>query len=140
MANNLPFSGIFMGAGVLALAASGCGSGDATEGGSGEINSTVELAATDFAFQADARIIIEAGDTVEFIVRNEGALEHEMELLTDASRRLGKTNRIAPGGSDTLVATFDQPGVYTVICDIDNHRSLGQVASFEVLEGSSQEG
>lgn len=125
-------------AGVIVVGASACGPADSTGSGSGEVTSTVQLAATDFAFRADARIIIEAGDTVEFVVRNEGAVEHEMELLTDASRRLGKTDRIAPGGSDALVATFDEPGVYTVICDIDNHRSLGQVASFEVIAGASE--
>lgn len=129
-----------LGAVAVAFATTACGSGDSTAGGSGEVTSTVQLAATDFAFRADARIIIEAGDTVEFIVRNEGAVEHEMELLTEASRRLGKTARIAPGASDSLVATFDEPGVYTVICDIDNHRSLGQVASFEVIEGTSEDG
>ncbi|MFK7920067.1 MAG: cupredoxin domain-containing protein [Ilumatobacter sp.] len=126
----------------LAGAATGlaaCGSDDQGDS-SGDVTSTVQMAATDFAFRADARIVIEAGDTVEFVVRNEGAVEHEMELLTDASRRLAKTDRIAPGASDSLIATFDEPGVYTVICDIDNHRSLGQMAQFEVIAGASEEG
>jgi plastocyanin len=122
---------------VVALSA--CGSGEAG-GGSETPTQVVELAATDFAFRADARITIEAGDTVEFIVRNEGAVDHEMEVLTDASRRLGTTERIAPGSSDTVVVTFDQPGTYLVICDIDNHRSLGQQAEFEVIGVASEEG
>ncbi len=121
---------------VAALAGlSACGSDDARSGGDTPTQ-VVELAATDFAFRADARITIEAGDTVEFRVRNEGAVDHQMEVLTAASRRLGMTDRIAPGSSDTVVATFDEPGVYLVICDIDNHRSLGQQAEFEVLAGA----
>ncbi len=118
---------------VTLVGLSACGSDDAGGGESGSATQVVELAATDFAFRADARITIEAGDTVEFRVRNEGAVEHQMEVLTDASRRLGMTGRIAPGSSDTVVATFDQPGVYLVICDIDDHRSLGQQAEFEVI-------
>jgi len=100
----------------------------------------VELAATDFAFRADARITIEAGDTVEFDVRNEGAVDHQMEILTAESRRLGMTDRIAPGSSDTVVATFEEPGVYLVICDIDDHRSLGQQAEFEVFGSAPVDG
>lgn len=122
---------------VIALSA--CGSDDPS-GAGGEPAQVVEIAATDFAFRADARITIETGDTVEFRVRNEGAVEHQMEVLTDASRRLGITERIAPGSSDTVVTTFDEPGVYLVICDIDNHRSLGQQAEFEVIGGASEEG
>lgn len=118
---------------------SACGSDDAG-GGGGEPTQVVELAATEFAFRADARITVEAGDTVEFRVRNEGAMEHQMEVLTDAGRRLGITERIAPGSSDTVVATFDAPGVYLVICDIDNHRSLGQQAEFEVIGGDFETG
>lgn len=128
-------------AAVAAVALSACGSDDADGGGtSGTATQVVELAATDFAFRADARITIEAGDTVEFRVRNEGAVEHQMEVLTDASRRLGITERIAPGAADTVIVTFDQPGTYSVICDIDNHRSLGQQADFDVISGASDEG
>ena len=131
-------------AGLIGFAAaivglSACGSDDANRGIDAPTQ-VVELAATDFAFRADARITIEAGDTVEFRVRNEGAVEHQLEVLTDASRRLGITERIAPGASDAVVVTFDQPGVYLVICDIDDHRSLGQQAEFEVIGGASQEG
>jgi uncharacterized cupredoxin-like copper-binding protein len=32
------------------------------------------------------------------------------------------------------VVTFENAGVYTVICDIDDHRSRGQQAEFTVLE------
>lgn len=130
-------------AGIVVFAASlvglsACGSDDA--GGGGGTTQVVEIAATEFAFSADERITIEAGDTVEFVVRNEGVIDHELEVLTDASRRLGKTDRIAPGSSDSVVVTFDEAGVYIVICDIDDHRSLGQWAEFEVIQGASEEG
>ena len=131
-------------AAIIAVAAAiglaACGADDGNGSGSADVTSTVRLAATEFAFRADARIVIEAGDTVEFVMRNEGALEHQMEILTEASRRLGMTDRVAPGQSASLIATFDEAGVYQVICDIDDHRSLGQVAAFEVVSAASEEG
>jgi uncharacterized cupredoxin-like copper-binding protein len=110
----------------------GCGSDDAGAP-AGEARS-VEIATVEYAFEAKESITIEAGETIEFVVTNEGEIDHEMEVLTDASRRLGKTGRIAPGASDTLVVTFEEAGVYTVICDIDDHRSRGQQAEFTVAE------
>jgi len=119
--------------GALVLVA-GCGSDDA--GAPGSEARSVEIATVEYAFEAKESITIEAGETIAFVVTNEGEIDHEMEVLTDASRRLGKTERIAPGGSDTLVVTFEEAGVYTVICDIDDHRSRGQQAEFTVAEPS----
>ncbi len=106
-----------------------CSSDDA---GDAELTRSVEIAAVEYAFEAKESITITAGDTIEFVVTNEGAIDHEMEVLTAASRRLGKTERIAPGQSESLVVTFGEPGVYLVICDIDDHRSRGQQAEFTV--------
>lgn len=111
----------------------GCG-GDDNAGASGGAARSVEIATVEYAFEAKENITIEAGDTIEFIVTNEGQIDHEMEVLTEASRRLGKTERIAPGASDTLIVTFEEAGIYTVICDIDDHRSRGQQAEFTVME------
>lgn len=114
------------------VAASGCGSDDAAAP-AGEARS-VEIAAVEYAFQAKESITISAGETIEFVVTNEGVIDHEMEVLTGANRRLGETGRIAPGDSANVVVTFEEPGLYRVICDIDDHRSLGQQAEFTVVE------
>ena len=100
--------------------------------GNGTPPRPVTLAAVDFAFEAEEAITISAGDTIDFTVVNEGNSDHQMEVLTDESRRLGMTERLSPGDSDTVRVTFEEPGVYVVICDIDDHRSLGQVARFTV--------
>ena len=112
---------------------SACGSGDSGSTGGGPTRS-VSIQTVEYAFQSDAAITISAGETLEFVVSNIGAIDHEMEVLTDANRRLGRTERIEPGRSDTVTVTFDEPGLYRVICDIDDHRSLGQVAEFTVVE------
>jgi uncharacterized cupredoxin-like copper-binding protein len=108
----------------------GCGS----DGESTAEARSVAIATVEYAFEAEESITIEAGETIEFVVTNEGAIDHEMEVLTGANRTLGKTERIAPGDTDTVVVTFDDAGLYRVICDIDNHRSLGQEAEFTVVE------
>lgn len=115
--------------GVVLVA--GCGSDDAAAP-AGETR-PVEISAVEYAFQAKESITISAGETIEFIVTNEGTIDHEMEVLTDANRRLGKTDRIAPGTSANVVVTFDEAGLYRVICDIDDHRSRGQQAEFTVV-------
>lgn len=117
--------------GALALVA-GCGA-DVPGTSDGEARS-VEIATVEYAFVAKESITIEAGETIEFVVTNEGEISHEMEVLTEASRTLGKTEEIAPGMRSTLAVTFEQPGVYIVICDIDDHRSRGQQAEFTVVE------
>ncbi len=116
---------------AVALVA-GCGSDDAAAPASEP--RSVEIATVEYAFEAKESITISAGETIEFIVTNEGTIDHEMEVLTDANRRLGKTERIAPGDSATVVVTFDEAGLYRVICDIDDHRSRGQQAEFTVFE------
>ena len=127
-------TGYTAGALLLVVATVAACGGDDNSGASGGEARSVEIATVEYAFVANESITIEAGETIEFIVTNEGDIDHEMEVLTDASRRLGKTERIAPGTSDSLIVTFEEAGVYTVICDIDDHRSRGQVAEFTVFE------
>lgn len=115
----------------LALLA-GCGSDDA--GTSDKEARSIPIATVEYAFVAKEGVTIEAGETIEFVVTNDGTINHEMEVLTDESRRLGKTEQIAPGTSTTLAVTFEETGVYTLICDIGDHRSRGQQAQFTVIE------
>lgn len=120
---------------ILAIAialVAGCGSDD--DGAADAGSRSVEIAAVEYAFEAQQSISIEAGETIEFVVTNAGTLDHEMEVLTDANRRLGATERIAPGDTDSVTVTFEEAGVYRVICDIDDHRSRGQQAEFTVVE------
>jgi plastocyanin len=122
----------FIAACALAVVVS-CGADDSSGADGGEAR-TVQISAVEYAFNASESITIEAGDTIEFVVSNDGTIDHEMEVLTEANRRLGETDRISPGGSDSVTVTFEEPGVYRVICDIDDHRSRGQQAEFTVAD------
>ncbi len=111
----------------------GCGSDDPA---GGEPRS-VAIEAREFTFSADEAIVIEAGDTIRFEVTNAGNLDHQMEVLTDANRRLGMTERIPPGERRAVTVTFEESGNYSVICDIDNHRAEGQQAQFVVMNSAT---
>ncbi|MEM1331899.1 MAG: cupredoxin domain-containing protein [Actinomycetota bacterium] len=113
-----------------------CGEPDDTSDGR---ELAVELTAVEFAFRADEAIEIRAGDTVTFGVRNEGELDHQLEVLSEASRSLGMTERIAPGARRAVTVIFDEPGAYRVVCDIDDHLSRGHQAVFEVAPAVSDE-
>jgi len=120
-------------ASAAALALAGCGGGDDTETAGDGRQVTASLIATEFQFRAEPLDLV-AGDTVTFDVRNDGQLEHELQVLDDGGTRLGRTERIPPGARRSVTITFDQAGVYQVICDIDDHLTRGQRAPFAVAE------
>lgn len=92
---------------------------------------TVEVTATEYAFNGDPGVIT-PGDTIEFAVDNVGQLDHSLEVLTSSGSSLGRTERIPAGSTATVTVTFDDAGVYRLICDVDDHLSRGQTASITV--------
>ena len=116
---------------LAAAALSGCGSED--DAGSSEAK-TVEITATEYAFAGDPSTTIVAGDTIRFRMTNAGELRHEMQVLDGSGRLIDRTPEVDPGGVGEVVVTFDEPGVYQVICDVDDHLSRGQQASFTVAD------
>lgn len=107
-----------------------CGSDEtADESSSGA--RTIEITAVEYAFNGDPGVI-EPGDTIEFDVENVGDVDHSLEVLSSAGSSLGRTERIAPGASASVTVTFDDAGVYRLICDVDDHLSRGQTASITV--------
>jgi plastocyanin len=92
---------------------------------------SIDLTATEYEFNGDPGVIA-AGDTVEFAVENVGRLDHSLEVLSSSGSSLGRTRRIAPGSTARVTVTFDDAGVYRLICDVDDHLSRRQTASISV--------
>ncbi|NND75327.1 MAG: hypothetical protein HKN44_10010 [Ilumatobacter sp.] len=109
-----------------------CGSADGADTDTPEVTRTIEIIATEYVFTGDPETTIATGDTVRFVVRNEGGLVHELQLLDTDARLIDRTERLDPGEVGEITVTFDSPGVYQVICDVDDHLSRGQQASFSV--------
>ena len=120
---------ILLGTGLFA----GCGSDEAADGAGGDDGParTIEIAASEYAFNGDPGVIA-PGDTIEFDVENIGELDHSLEVLSSSGSSLGRTERITPGSSGSVTVTFDEAGVYRLICDVDDHLSRGQTASITV--------
>jgi plastocyanin len=109
-----------------------CGSDDTAAGGeSSPAARTIEITASEYAFNGDPGVI-GPGDTIEFDVENAGEVDHSLEVLSSSGTSLGRTERIAPGASASVTVTFDDAGVYRLICDVDDHLSRGQTASISV--------
>ena len=108
-----------------------CGSDDTAAGESSSPARTIEITATEYAFNGDPGVIV-SGDTIEFELENVGELDHSLEVLSSSGSSLGRTERIAPGASASVTVTFDDAGVYRLICDVDDHLSRGQTASISV--------
>jgi plastocyanin len=107
-----------------------CGS-DGGSGGEAAPMRTIEITATEYAFNGDPGVIGD-GDTIEFSVDNVGELEHSLEVLSSEGRSLGRTERIPAGSAAAVTVTFEDEGVYRLICDVDDHLSRGQSASITV--------
>jgi plastocyanin len=109
-----------------------CGSdGSSGPGTVGEASRTIDITATEYAFNGDPGTIA-AGDTIEFAVENIGQLDHLLEVLSSEGRSLGRTQRIPAGSTDSLTVTFETAGTYRLICDVDDHLSRGQSATITV--------
>ncbi len=119
---------------IAVIALLGCGGGGDDESGGDEPARTIAISATEYQFSAEAGISIAAGETIEFEVTNDGEVTHEMQVLTGDAKTLGRTPEIPPSQQGTVTVTFEEAGVYQVICDIDDHLSRGQRAQFEVTD------
>ncbi len=119
-----------------------CGGGSDGDGSSAalsrdDVSQTVEFTADEYSFGADASTMITAGDVVLFRLTNVGVIDHEMQVLDDTGRFIDEIQRLAPGQSGEVLLQFENAGQYQLICDIDDHLTLGQRAIFSVEEPTS---
>ncbi len=116
---------------VLSPAIVACGADTPTSEASPGPSRTVEIVAAEYTFNGEPGVIA-AGDTIDFALENVGQLDHSLEVLSAAGSSLGATQRIVPGASGSVTVTFDDAGVYRLICDVDDHFSRGQAATITV--------
>jgi uncharacterized cupredoxin-like copper-binding protein len=116
---------------LLSPAVAACGADSPATEASSEPSRTVEILAAEYTFNGEPGVIT-AGDTIEFALENVGQLDHSLEVLSAAGSSLGATERIAPGRTGSVTVTFDEAGVYRLICDVDDHFSRGQAGTITV--------
>ncbi len=93
------------------------------------------------------KVEVQKGQQVKFVIRNDGALDHEFVLATTADNlkheQLMKkypdmvhddpnAKRIAPGKVDNIVWKFTKAGTFEYSCLIPGHREAGMVGTVVV--------
>jgi plastocyanin len=104
----------------------GCGSDDGDGDSSG--GQSVELVATEFAFDPADVSVDEAGETT-FTVSNDGEFPHALEIEGNGLEE--ETDTIDPGGSGSLTVDLE-PGEYVLYCPVGNHREQGMEGTLVV--------
>ncbi len=118
---------------LLAALLAGCGSDDNDGDGDSAGGESVELVATDFAFDP-AEVSVDAAGETSFTVSNEGEFPHALAFDDfDAT-----TGNIDPGGSGEVTVELE-PGTYAIYCPVGDHRDQGMEGTL-VVGGASAAG
>ena len=78
-------------------------------------------------------ITVSAGAKVTFVIKNEGAVDHEFE--SGEKGEAGIEEIIIPPGRTRRVAWTapSEPAVYTIYCDLPGHRAAGMELTLRVV-------
>jgi plastocyanin len=130
-----------LGALAAALALAGCGGGHKKVGVGQKTKDTVTVGrnqpiafgAREYAFEPK-NVIVNAGTAqptvVRFVLRNNGALAHDIHVEKDGSD-LGGTPIFGPGKVESGQAKLG-PGTYQFLCTVDDHAALGMKGTLTV--------
>jgi uncharacterized cupredoxin-like copper-binding protein len=118
------------------------------------VTRSVEVRMLDTMRFEPGAVQVRAGETVRFVARNAGAVEHELvigsapEIQAHAalmrrgathSHQAGAAIKVAPGGTRELVVTFNEPAVLTMACLLPGHLEAGMTGSVQVAAAATAE-
>jgi plastocyanin len=112
---------------ALALLASSCGGDEGSEP-TGAARETIEVVATDFAFEPPSIEVDEPG-VYAFRLVNRGESTHALEVEGEGAEEA--TADIGPGESAEVKVEL-KAGRYELYCPIGNHRGLGMEGTLSV--------
>jgi plastocyanin len=115
--------------------AAGCGGGDGEGDGGGGGAQTVQVSATDFAFDP-AELSAEAGE-VTFELTNDGQAPHALEIEGGGVEE--KSDTVDAGASTTLTVDLED-GNYEIYCPVGDHADRGMVGTLTVGGGGAGAG
>jgi plastocyanin len=120
--------------------AAGCG-GEEDDGGNGAqatdggAAQTIQISATDFAFDP-SDISAEAGE-ITFELTNDGGAPHALEIEGEGVEESSET--INAGDSTSLTVDLDE-GTYEIYCPVGDHKDRGMVGTLTVGSGAGAGG
>jgi len=117
------------------------------EGDPKKVTRTIAIAMSDAMRFTPARIVVERGETVRFVIRNDGKLLHEMVLGTPAELKAHAAAmrnsphmthsspnmaHVAPGANGEIVWQFTAAGEFQFACLQPGHFEAGMVGALTV--------
>lgn len=117
------------------------------QGDPAKVNQTIEISMDDNMRFTPEQITVQAGDTVRFLVRNNGQLPHELVIGTieeltehaDMMRDMPDMNhaesnmiRLTPGQRGSLIWKFDSSGKVDFACLVPGHYEAGMHGSVDI--------
>ena len=120
---------------IVAILLTACGGGN-------EPSTTLKADMTDFHF-TPGNFIVPAGQEINFVGANSGAVVHEfiiMKLGTSVGDKFDAEDsvnilwqiQVQPGSRVTGTFTIPDPGEYQVVCGVSGHLAAGMVAKLVV--------
>jgi uncharacterized cupredoxin-like copper-binding protein len=115
---------------VVALALSGCGSGNGDEGASSTAaaSKALEVSEVDFKLEPSS-LTVDAEGAVTIHAVNNGQTDHALEIEGPGVEE--ETETISPGASAELTVDL-KPGRYELYCPIGDHRERGMEGTLVV--------
>ena len=124
---------------VLTAIFAACGSGSTSEPAEPVV---LDLKMTEFAYEP-AEITVAPGAEVTITAKNESVAnsKHDLLIVSGVFTELVQVKNatvvaelglVQPGESDSLVVTFDEPGVYQFICTVTGHFVAGMHGTITV--------
>lgn len=120
-------------------------------GDAGKVTRTVEISMLDTMRFQPAQIKVKAGETVRFVVSNQGKLKHEMSLGTmqqlrehakvmaknpDMEHHEAGSLSLQPGGKGEIIWHFDSAGKVDFACLYPGHFSAGMKGQVRVQKAA----
>lgn len=113
-----------------------------------DVNRTIEVEANDSMRFIHEPIKIKAGETIKFIVKNTGVIDHEFSIGTKGEHKAhgkmmmdnpgmhhgpgGSSITIAPGKSETLIWHFENAADVQAACNIPGHYQAGMHSNIQI--------
>jgi uncharacterized cupredoxin-like copper-binding protein len=97
-----------------------------------EASREIEIDAKEYSYSGADQIHGVKGETVKLELKNEGTVEHEMEVFGPNGEDLGEVGPTKAGAQGNVTITFDKSGTYVLKCGIEDHETKGMKASFTV--------
>ena len=133
---------------VLALVAAACGGSAEVGSGTEDDPRVIDVSALDILEYEPAAIEVGAGETVRFVVTNDGETDHEfvvgdedMQAMAEEEMSEGMHGHnaamaaltLAPGETKEATITFDDAGTLEYACHVEGHYDGGMIGTLNVV-------